>query len=247
MQILPAVYMLETFMPQKIIDDVNEYIDEYRQSKNKQSLANILVGQIHKGEQLLLDHNDSRMLGYNAFITALSTEYINQFVAAGNPLKCAKQVEIDDTWSVHSYDGDYNPIHDHGTKTIMGISTTAWTKVPPQIGEKAIANTPTYSLYNESGHSDGCIAFQYGRVSVLDSERLAPAQSFVMTPEVGKLLIFPSWLQHMVYPFKGEGERRTIASNLNCWDVKVENKQTLANNFQNKANINIEENENDSN
>tara|TARA_Y100000593_G_scaffold90222_1_gene176168 strand:- start:1241 stop:1984 length:744 start_codon:yes stop_codon:yes gene_type:complete len=247
MQILPAVYMLETFMPQKIIDDVNEYIDEYRQSKNKQSLANILVGQIHKGEQLLLDHNDSRMLGYNAFITALSTEYINQFVAAGNPLKCAKQVEIDDTWSVHSYDGDYNPIHDHGTKTIMGISTTAWTKVPPQIGEKAIANTPTYSLYNESGHSDGCIAFQYGRVSVLDSERLAPAQAFVMTPEVGKLLIFPSWLQHMVYPFKGKGERRTIASNLNCWDVTVENKQTLANNLQNKANINIEENENDSN
>ena len=40
-----------------------------------------------------------------------------------------------------------------------------------------------------------------------------------MTPEVGKLLVFPSWLQHMVYPFKGKGERRTIASNLNCWDV----------------------------
>ena len=124
---------------------------------------------------------------------------------------------------MHSYDGDYNPIHDHGTKTIMGISTTAWTKVPKQIGEKSKANTPTYSLYNESGHSDGCISFQYGRVSVLDSERLAPAQSFVMTPEIGKLLIFPSWLQHMVYPFKGEGERRTIASNLNCWDMVEEN------------------------
>ena len=205
MQVLPAVYVLETHMPQQMIDDVNDYMDEYRENKNKQSLANTLVGQIHKGEQLLLDHNDPRMLGYNAFITTLSTEYINQFAAAGNPLKCAKRVEIDETWSVHSYDGDYNPIHDHGTK--------------------GIANTPTYSLYNESGHSDGCIAFQYGRVSVLDPERLTPAQSFVMTPEVGKLLIFPSWLQHMVYPFKGEGERRTIASNLNCWDVIDENKQ----------------------
>ena len=102
----------------------------------------------------------------------------------------------------------------------MGISTTAWTKVPPQIGN-VNANSPTYSLYNESGHSDGCIAFQYGQVSVIDAERLKPAQSFVMTPEVGKLLIFPSWLQHMVYPFKGKGERRTIASNLNCWDVQT--------------------------
>jgi hypothetical protein len=219
MQVLPAVYVLETHMPQKMVDDVNDYMDEYREDKNKESLAKTLVGQIHKGEQLLLNHNDPRMVGYNGFITALSTEYINQFAAAGNPLKCAKKVEIDETWSVHSYDGDYNPIHDHGTKTLMGISTTAWTKVPSQIGAKATANSPTYSLYNKSGHSDGCIAFQYGRVSVIDSERLTPAQSFVMTPEVGKLLIFPSWLQHMVYPFKGEGERRTIASNLNCWDI----------------------------
>jgi len=26
----------------------------------------------------------------------------------------------------------------------------------------------------------------------------------------------------MVYPFKGDGERRTVASNLNCWDVPKE-------------------------
>ena len=224
---MPAVYVLETQMPQEMIDDVNEYMDEYRESKHKESLAKTLVGQIHKGEQLLLDHNDKRLLEYNHFICDLGAEYINYFARTGNPLKCGKRVEIDETWSVHSYDGDYNPIHDHGTKTIMGISTTAWTKVPPQIGAKATANTPTYSLYNESGHSDGCIAFQYGQVSVIDSDRLKPAQSFVMTPEVGKLLIFPSWLQHMVYPFKGEGERRTIASNLNCWDVQTTTPQEV--------------------
>ena len=216
---MPAVYVLETQMPQDMIDDVNDYMDEYRESKNKESLAKTLVGQIHSGEQLLLDHTDKRLIAYNDFICGLGAEYIRNFANMGNKLKNAKRVEIDETWSVHSYDGDYNPIHDHGTKTLMGISTTAWTKVPSQIGKKATANSPTYSLYNESGHSDGCIAFQYGQVSVIDSDRLKPAQSFVMTPEVGKLLIFPSWLQHMVYPFKGKGERRTIASNLNCWDV----------------------------
>ena len=224
---MPAVYVLETQMPQEMIDDVNEYMDEYRESKHKESLAKTLVGQIHKGEQLLLDHNDKRLLEYNRFICDLGAEYINYFARTGNPLKCGKRVEIDETWSVHSYDGDYNPIHDHGTKTLMGISTTAWTKVPSQIGANATANTPTYSLYNESGHSDGCIAFQYGQVSVLDGQRLKPAQSFVMTPEVGKLLIFPSWLQHMVYPFKGKGERRTIASNLNCWDVQTTTPQEV--------------------
>jgi hypothetical protein len=208
-------------MPQSMIDSVNDYMDEYKEKKDKQSLKHSLVGQIDKGEQLLLDHNDDRMVDYNNFICTLGADYINHFAGsgAGMKLKNPKQVMVDETWSVHSYDGDYNPIHDHGTKTVMGISTTAWTKVPKQIGAKAAANTPTYSLYNESGHCDGCIAFQYGMNSVIDTERLRPPQSFVMTPEVGKLLVFPSWLQHMVYPFKGKGERRTIASNLNCWDV----------------------------
>ena len=221
MHVMPSVFVLETTMPQSMIDSVNDYMDEYKKNKNRKSLKHSLVGQIDKGEQLLLDHNDDRMVDYNNFICNLGAEYINYFASsgAGMKLKNPKQVMIDETWSVHSYDGDYNPIHDHGTKTVMGISTTAWTKVPKQIGAKATANTPTYSLYNESGHSDGCIAFQYGMNSVIDTERLKPPQSFVMTPEVGKLLVFPSWLQHMVYPFKGKGERRTIASNLNCWDV----------------------------
>ena len=36
---MPAVYVLETQMPQEMIDDVNEYMDEYRESKHKESLA----------------------------------------------------------------------------------------------------------------------------------------------------------------------------------------------------------------
>tara|TARA_R110001632_G_scaffold216015_1_gene343371 strand:+ start:576 stop:1298 length:723 start_codon:yes stop_codon:yes gene_type:complete len=224
---LPSVYILEATMPDKIIDDVNDYMDEYKENKNKKFHSDKLVGQTHKGEQLLLEHNDPRMIDYCNLITMLSSEYIKQYIEKGNQIDSLKKVEIKETWSVHSYEGDYNPLHDHDTDSIMGISTTAWTKVPPQIGAKAHANTDSYSLYNESGHSDGCITFQYGKTSASDNKRLVPSQSFVVTPEVGKLLIFPSWLQHMVYPFKGEGERRTIASNLNCWDVQTTKTEAL--------------------
>ena len=216
---LPAVYIMETTMPESMVDSVNDYIDEYRKKEDRESLAPTLVGQIDKGEQLLLDHTDKRLVEYTQFISNLGVEYINYYGKSGNKVSGPKQVETDQTWSVHSYDGDYNPIHDHGTKTVMGISTTAWTKVPEQIG-RTNATSPTYSLYNESGHADGCIMFSYGQTSSLDAQRLKPSQLITVTPEVGKLLVFPSWLQHMVFPFKGEGERRTIASNLNCWDVQ---------------------------
>ena len=43
---MPSVYVLETTMPQSMIDSVNDYMDEYKHDKNKQSLANTLVGQI---------------------------------------------------------------------------------------------------------------------------------------------------------------------------------------------------------
>ena len=220
---MASVFVMQTEMPINMVNDINDYLDEYKEDENKKSLADTLVGQIYQGEQLLMDNADPRLKEYTDFVCGLGADYINFFTQqTGTKLKAPKAVAIDETWSVHSYEGDYNPIHDHGTKTIMGISTTGWTKVPQQILDQPVAGSPEYSLYNTSGVCDGYIAFNYGLNQLMDTDRLRPPQSFVMQPEVGKLLVFPSWLQHMVYPFKGEGERRTVASNLNCWDVSQE-------------------------
>ncbi len=223
---MPSVFVMETEMPLSMVSDINDYLDEYKAAEDKKSLADTLVGQITQGEQLLLDNGDKRIKEYTDFICSLGADYINFFSQnTGTQLNHPKAVAVDETWSVHSYAGDYNPIHDHGTKTIMGISTTGWTKVPQQILDQPTAGSQNYSLYQASGDCDGYIAFQYGRNELMNTERLRPPQSFVIKPEVGKLLVFPSWLQHMVYPFKGEGERRTIASNLNCWDMPAQPKE----------------------
>tara|TARA_B100001093_G_scaffold219019_1_gene209987 strand:- start:2198 stop:2902 length:705 start_codon:yes stop_codon:yes gene_type:complete len=224
---MPSVFVMETEMPLSMVSDINDYLDEYKETEDKKSLADTLVGQITQGEQLLLDNTDKRIKEYTDFICSLGADYINFFSQnTGTQLNHPKAVAVDETWSVHSYAGDYNPIHDHGTKTVMGISTTGWTKVPQQILEQPTAGSQNYSLYQASGDCDGYIAFQYGRNELMNTERLRPPQSFVIKPEVGKLLVFPSWLQHMVYPFKGEGERRTIASNLNCWDMPAQPQET---------------------
>ena len=83
MHVMPSVFVLETTMPQSMIDSVNDYMDEYREKKDKQSLKHTLVGQIHKGEQLLLDHEDERMIEYNQFVCNLGAEYINHFASSG--------------------------------------------------------------------------------------------------------------------------------------------------------------------
>ena len=216
---LPAVFLLEAKMPDAMVSGLNTYLDELMEQEDRISHAGTLVGQIGHGQQLTMDHNDPKLADYCQMSGILATEYLKNFGSTGN-IVGDRQVGIDELWSVHSYERDYNPIHDHGTKTIMGISCTSWTKVPQQILDQPTAGSPEYNLYNASGDSDGCLAFNYGINSLMDVQRLRPPQSFVIKPEIGKFLMFPSWLQHMVYPFEGDGERRTVAANLNVWKVE---------------------------
>ena len=219
---MPSVFVLEHDVPEEMVKNLNKYLDSYLKKKKRKSLASTLVGQIQHGQQLLMDHEDKKIVDFTNMLCALGAEYINHYSrATGAQYKTNKRVEMDELWSVHSFERDYNPIHSHGTKTLMGISATMWTKVPQQILDQPTAGTPEYNLYNSSGHCDGYLAFQYGRNHVTDVDILKPPQSFVVQPQVGKLYMFPSWLQHMVYPFQGKGERRTVAANLNCWDIQV--------------------------
>ena len=58
---MPSVYLMETEMPISMVNDLNDYLDEYKEDQNKKSLADTLVGQISQGEQLLMDNDDPRV------------------------------------------------------------------------------------------------------------------------------------------------------------------------------------------
>ena len=159
-------------------------------------------------------------------------EYVKHFVRRIGSNKLFPdnmQVGVDEMWSVHSYEGDYNPIHDHSVPSITGLAATTWTKVPEQITKQKSPNDGEYNLFGASGNSDGFLAFNYGKTSSLDNPMLKPPTTCTIQPEVGKLFIFPIWLQHMVYPFKGEGERRTIAANLCAWHTDNAEKESVIN------------------
>ena len=117
---LPAVFMLETQLPEYMVNDLNTYLDKLMVDKERKSHAGTLVGQIGHGQQLTMDHLCEDMHNFNTMIQGLAMDYVKQFHAAsGNSLQGYREVLTDELWSVHSYERDYNPIHDHGTKTIM--------------------------------------------------------------------------------------------------------------------------------
>ena len=224
---LPAAFMLQHNLPEQVVTTLNDYLDTLKQNKLRESAADYLVGQIHQGEQLKMDHEDVSLTPFVRIVESLAAAYLRHFVEqTKSPLR-PKKISMDKLWAVHSYQGDYNPIHDHLTAAQMGISFTTWTMVPEQIMKR---DDQQVNLYESSGAIDGFINFTYGLKQTADPERLRPSQSRYIMPVPGKLLLFPSWMQHTVYPFFGEGERRTVAGNLNCFDLTKEQLEELEKN-----------------
>jgi len=212
--VAPAVLFLESQLPIQAVKDLNRYLDA-KHNKNAESFADKLVGQISHGEQLKMDPKDKLVVPFMKIVAQMSQEYLKQFTRTIGASPMERQPGVHSLWSVHSYERDYNPVHDHGVDTIMGISFTTWTKIPKQIRDKKEYNS--FNLVNSSGLCDGFLQFHFGQTGIRGLEELRPPFSRTYKPEVGKLLMFPSWCQHTVYPFEGEGERRTVAGNLNMF------------------------------
>tara|TARA_Y100000034_G_C6806521_1_gene362198 strand:- start:56 stop:820 length:765 start_codon:yes stop_codon:yes gene_type:complete len=75
------------------------------------------------------------------------------------------------------------------------ISCAGWLKVPDCIEN------------NDGSDMGGWFEFIYG------SPQTFMDFKYPIKPEVGKFAMFPSWLPHTVYPFRGKGLRRTLAFN----------------------------------
>ena len=224
-----AVNIMKAEIPLNVIDELNQHIDEVI-IPAAQDLSSGLVGQISRDEhsaQFVFPHDDDGAGEQWAnVLNGLGKEYIKQTLGKLEFEDTYTEIKTDiqNMWTVHSYAGDYNPLHDHGTRSYMGLSCILFLKVPPQIeaiglpSEEMIAAgvTPGFQgLNGASGAVDGFTYLCWGVNGMRDVNMLRPIQEEYVKPEVGTMIIFPAWLRHAVMPFSGEGERRTFSANVN--------------------------------
>lgn len=104
------------------------------------------------------------------------------------------QVIPRNVWALSQHEGDYNAMHVHPGTNVSGV---IYLKVPDQINPQ---NAP-----------DGCISFWSNLP--LEPINLQFGGNRTLVPKAGDLYMFPSWLPHTVYPFRGPGERRIVSFN----------------------------------
>jgi hypothetical protein len=205
----PALHFIEARIPLEYVAHINAYIDRVR--ARSEDYSGELVGQIKQNRlsaQLKLDLDEDVPGNLATVIAQVGTQLVEFHGLAAH-------VIANDMWTIHSYQGDYNPLHDHGARTLVGLSSILYLKVPEAIAAKPdIESGHTPNLAMASGACDGFTQFQWGANGMMDTSLLRlPTQQYVK-PEAGKLLVFPNWLLHRVEPFFGEGERRTLSCNL---------------------------------
>ena len=212
----PALNILGATLPKYFVDSMNEYIDKDVIPHNE-SYAHGLVGQINqnkKSAQLsyrLMETQEGRDL--KTILDSSCKLYLQQIGFSD------KIADVFQCWTVHSYSGDYNPMHDHGVKTLAGLSMILYLKVPECIQklENPIDKGGNVYLNNSSGEVDGFTYFSWANVGTKMYNMLFPSGEMYIKPEVGRLIIFPNWLKHSVMPFFGDGERRTLSANANIF------------------------------
>ena len=206
-----ALHMLRVELPMDVIDEINSHIDE---SKTEDA-SNGLVGQISQNDksaqrQFSLDDEVGRLV--KGQLDLYGKSYVKKGFGAD------VTADTFEAWTVHSYSGDFNPLHSHGVRTEAGLSCILYLKVPECIQKISDPSEEGLILNQASGDIDGFTYFTWGDGDVKDVNRFRPITEEYVKPEVGTMLIFPNWLRHAVMPFFGKGERRTFSANLNIFD-----------------------------
>ena len=215
---IPAITFLEGNLPKAMLDELNAHVDEHREKMVDYS--GNLVGQIkqtEKSQQLSLDREHPTVQGLMNLLGSAGRAFLKTYAGqipmeGGADAFDKAPVDCFSMWTVHSYEGDYNPLHDHDVsydQKCMAFSVILYCMVPPQIAKLGGST----KLHSNGGATDGCTYFCWGTNTGADHLTLKPKTDRYVVPEEGKFLIFPSWLNHSVAPFYGPGERRTLSAN----------------------------------
>ncbi len=202
--------ILETKLPKEILEAMIELSDGILSDEKRESWGAHLVGQIEEEPKISNELlKEFKVLDY---LKQIYSEYVMGCMYADSPPDYKAQLDdvrkggvfnnpinisIQSAWVVSQKVGEYNPVHLHSEAS---LSSVMYLKVPTD-EPKSIPNKI---------NTDGCIDFVDRSVS--DPLQTATTR---IKPKVGYFYIFPASLLHLVYPFKGKEERRSVSINVN--------------------------------
>ena len=195
--------VLKVSIPETIVNNLNNYIDEIIKNKERSKELNIgerLVGDVT--QEFEIEQKIMQESGWGQFLS----NCVSRWIEIETKSKITK-FQILKSWVVRQFENEYNPTHWHSGH----ISGAGFLKVPSNLG----------------GHKQNKkdINYKGGSLQLMHGSRMFLSHSTLnIIPKVGDFYFFPNYLMHHVYPFKDtKEERRSISFNAkiddNIYDV----------------------------
>ena len=195
--------VLKVSIPETIINNLNNYIDEIIKNKERSKELDIgerLVGDVT--QEFEIEQKIMQESGWGQFLS----NCVSKWIEIETKSKITK-FQILKSWVVRQFENEYNPTHWHSGH----ISGAGFLKVPTNLGKN-------------KQHKEK-INYKGGNLQLMHGSRMFLSHSTMnIVPKVGDFYFFPNYLMHHVYPFKDtKEERRSISFNAkideNIYDV----------------------------
>ena len=197
-----AVFLGQSILKYQVPFDIYVVINQIYESKFKELKAanQQLVGKIQNEHSLFYDGDDQvKMQTHNLLPVNILKwfEECYRHYLDFNKIKPYK-IHLNSIWVNEMKEHEYNPVHVHQGNLSTGLSSVMILKLPQSFGVE----------YSSSENP------QNGRLQILGSASGQFAK-IDYQPEVASrdFYIFPYDMRHCVYPFNGQGLRRTLAAN----------------------------------
>lgn len=206
----PSVMYISAMLPHDLIAGLIDESKRLKADSEKIGYDKQLAGVFDHGEQLAIkphwadiDKKYQSFLELEHLSNQMAKAYIETYGKEAK-VKYPREVGIEmrDMWLNVQKEGDFNPLHNHNCRTTSGLSSFCWLSFPDQVLER------------KGTSKEGMTYLVWGSTTHHAEQQLTFPGGCGLMPTPGAIVMFPSWLEHIVYPFKGPGERLSIASNI---------------------------------
>ena len=208
--------ILHIKMPQEYIDALNQECEEIINDEERQKKLDVASLASNVFQELFCDLQKQQFHKLNEFISSMVSffhkEHIKYSTYPPNkyPVPKTLPLQIHNSWFIRSFKNDYNPSHTHLT---CNLALIAYLKIPASITDMKPKKTnwrlsETGQIEYDTYTTEGYLDFIQGTSHLFSNGQCC------FNPEPGDMYIFPSDLYHCVYPFYGDGERRSFVMNM---------------------------------
>tara|TARA_Y100000114_G_scaffold66420_1_gene60905 strand:- start:457 stop:1083 length:627 start_codon:yes stop_codon:yes gene_type:complete len=202
-QIFVGQHICKDRLSDAFISKLNNLIDDELNRKAEIDYSNKLSGKIKK------EYDVAHFIRQNVLQKELSLIIENAFHSYIHDPVFQWHIKFDSAWGNDQRKHEYQIVHQHSGDSPLGFSTIIYLKVPETFGPEFTETAhPTNGRTVLIGNCGGQLAETYYQIE----------------PNVGDIYVFPYDMKHIVYPFLGEGMRRTVSCNFDLVGTRRKSK-----------------------